>query len=90
MLQAPQLARLQLRLVPVRPSFIEITSHKVVRASYSAAYVLPLTMNEAFSVAKGAGSRLEGDEIACPTIVPGVTVVSTIPDPAALRKSRRE
>ncbi len=58
-LHAPQLARLQLRLVPVRPSFIEITSHKVVRASYSAAYVLPLTMNEAFSLANGVG-KAEG------------------------------
>src|SRR6266849_1477243 len=54
-LHAPQLARLQLRLVPVIPSFIEITSHKVVRASYSAEYVLPFTKNTAFSLAKDLG-----------------------------------
>jgi hypothetical protein len=47
-------------------------------------------MNEAFCVAKGAGSRPAGDKIACPTIVPGATVVRTMPDPAAFRKSLRE
>jgi hypothetical protein len=47
-------------------------------------------MNEAFSLAKGAGRRPAGDKLACPTIVPGATVVSTMPDPAALRKSLRE
>jgi len=34
--------------------------------------------------------RKSGNKIACPTIVAGVTVVSTTPDPAALRKFLRE
>ena len=86
-LQAPQLARLQLRLVPVSPSFIEITSHKVVRASYSAAYGLPLTRNDASSLAKGTAAD-EG--VGAAFSVSPVTVVRTTPDPAALRKSLRE
>src|ERR1700674_5218770 len=87
-LQAPQLARFQLRLVPVRPSFIEITSHNVVRASYSAGYSLPLTRKDAFSFANGFGNA--GRVVGAANNVSPVTAVSTTPDPAALRKFLRE
>jgi hypothetical protein len=68
---------------------MEITSHRVVRASYSAAYVLPLTINEAFSLANGPAIGRGAGAGAAISVSPA-TLVSTIPDPAALRKSLLE
>src|SRR6266542_4372561 len=100
-LHAPHDARLQLRLVPVSPSFTWITSHKVVRASYDALYGLLLTVNVAVSCVIPAGIAsgdpavwAEGCAGACAAArapAPDATVVSAAAlEPAALRKFRRE
>src|SRR5690348_3668201 len=93
-LHAPQLALLQLRFVPVSPSFTAMTSHSVVRASYAAVNDLPLMRNAACSCVIGAGS---GREEACASeaaLNDGTartpTAVNAMPWPAAFRKSLRE
>jgi hypothetical protein len=79
---------LQLRFVPVKPNFTAMTSHSVVRASYSAEYGFPLMLKEPVSFVIGVGIA-RGDATALS--VPAPTVVSaTAPDPAALRKFLRE
>src|SRR5438445_4155483 len=92
-LQAPQLPRLQLRLVPVIPSFTAMTSHRVVRASYSAEYGFPLIVKLPVSFVMGveiaSGDGAEGAATAA--CVPTPTVVkAAAPVPAAFRKLRRE
>src|SRR5262245_10682960 len=93
-LQAPQLALLQLRFVPVSPSFTARTSHNVVRASYAAVNVLPLIRKALCSCVTGVASE-NGDACASgAAIADGTartpTAVSAIPCPAAFRKSLRE
>src|SRR5262245_44793155 len=87
-LQAPQLPRLQLRLVPVSPSFTAMTSHNVVRASYSAEYGLPLITKDPVSFVIGVGIA-SGAAAAVRAPVPTV-VNTTAPEPAAFRKFLRE
>src|ERR1043165_5706564 len=91
-LHAPQLALLQLRLVPVSPSFTAITSQSVVRASYSADIVLPLIRKLPDSRAIGRGSDATWASSAAATDgeVSAAIAVSASPCPAAFRKSRRE
>ncbi len=86
-LHAPQLALLQLRFVPVRPALTAITSHSVVRASYSATNCLPLMRNGAFSrvIAEGSAGAADARKTVSPP-----TAVRTTPDPAAFRKFLRE
>src|SRR5262249_3932962 len=87
-LQAPQLPRLQLRFVPVSPNFTAMTSHSVVRASYSAEYGLPLIVKVLVSFVIGVGIASGAATASC---TPALTVVTaTAPAPAAFRKFRRE
>src|SRR5207302_2665783 len=89
-LQAPQLPRLQLRLVPVSPSFTAMTSHNVVRASYSAEYGFPLIVKDPVSFVIGVGIA-SGGAAAAAVRAPVPTVVNTTaPEPAAFKKFRRE
>src|SRR6478609_1063279 len=87
-LHAPQLPRLQLRFVPVNPTFTAMTSHNVVRASYSAEYGLPLITKDPVSFVIGVGIASG----AAPAVrAPAPTVVNTTaPEPAAFRKFLRE
>src|SRR5579862_2943747 len=90
-LHAPQLARLQLRLVPVSPALIAITSQRVVRASYSAAKGFPLMRNVDFSCVMGEGSAGAAEAgVAARKMPSPPTAVRTTPDPAAFRKFLRE
>src|SRR5437867_13399514 len=88
-LQAPQLPRLQLRFVPVNPSFTAMTSHNVVRASYSAEYGLPLMTNDPVSFVIGVGIASGAATAVVRAPVPTV-VNTTAPEPAAFRKFLRE
>src|SRR5437870_1697092 len=89
-LQAPQLPRLQLRLVPVSPSFTAMTSHNVVRASYSAEYGFPLIVKDPVSFVIGVGIA-SGGAAAAAVRAPVPTVVNTTaPEPAAFKKFLRE
>ena len=56
--QTPQVARLQLRTVPVSPIFSEITSHSVVRASCSTVCGVPLRLKveDIAVIAPGSGA----------------------------------
>jgi hypothetical protein len=67
---------------------MEITSHSVVRASYSAARGFPFIRKVDFSLTIGVGS-LYG-EVGAAMITSPPTAVSTMPDPAACRKFLRE
>src|SRR3989442_1582297 len=88
-LHAPQLPRLQLLVVPVKPNFTATTSHSVVRASYSATRGLPLIMKMFFSLVIGIGKAGRGDATAASIDSPP-RAVKAIPDPAAFRKFLRE
>src|SRR5580692_2313233 len=88
--QTPQVARLQLRTVPVSPIFSEITSHNVVRTSCSTVCGVPLRLNvDAIAVtACGSGAaeaapvastlRQNGDTTAGAAIVPPTMPVATL------------
>ena len=87
-LHAPQLARLQLRLVPVRPNFMAITSHKR-RARFIFGGVRLAVDDERRFL---PGHRRRKRQRSCgrrKTVSPPTTVRAT-PEPAAFRKFLRE
>src|SRR4029453_819810 len=77
------------RFVPVIPSLTAITSHSVVRVSYSAGYTFPLMLKELVSLLIAVGT-LGGGGTARATAVPTLDVTATAPTPPAFIKFLRE
>ena len=88
--QTPQVARLQLRTVPVSPIFSEITSHSVVRTSCSTVWAVPLRLKvddiEVMACGSGAADaapvastlRRNGDTTAGAATAPATMPVATL------------